>query len=1295
MSRLKSNPLIIVSVMAAVYMAGVSNVSNATDQNKISSLVPEISILGTAQFIIPAANAQGQQRYIIRFKEPAVAGYRGIGQLAAIPRNADNSIQTNAPATQSYVAHLKTQQNTFLSSVSGSLGRNIAASMSYQYAYNGMTVYLAANEVFMVNSFNQVAEIMLDKDYFLDTDAGPLLIGADNVWTGTTPAAGSAFGEGVVIGTLDSGINFDHPSFADIGGDNYDHTNPLGSGNYLGVCDSANTDQFDAAYTCNDKLIGGYDFVNALVPPGGTDIPGPEDEDGHGSHVASTSGGNVVNSAEINGVTGIKISGVAPHVNIVMFDVCYTAANGRALCSGAASLAAVDQALADGIVDIINFSISGGVSPWTDPVSQAFLNATDSGIFVATSAGNSGPGSGTLGHVEPWTSSSGASTHNRRFSNDVNITGPATATVPMNLTDLFAVQGDGPAMVVDMVGTINYSGIVDAGNVNGCAAFAANAFDGVVALISRGGCGFATKVNNAEAAGATGVIVHNNVPGSDPFGMGALAATNLPSVMIGQVAGADMVAFITANPTATVSAAFMTTLNFGALADSMAPFSSRGPSPIEYNKPDVTAPGVNILAAFDDDDVGTGTAAEYGIISGTSMSSPHNAGSAALIKELNPSWSASEIKSAIMMTAVTVGITKEDGVTPADLFDRGAGRVQVDVASSTGLVMNETALRFLAADPDNGGDPKTLNVPSITDFNCENSCSFEREFRSVATSLVNYTASITGLTGTVNPASFAISPGQTITLNIEIDGSASPIGVHSFGELVIEADTSGSSFSINPDNTAIPDGSYDGTLASMACELVTVSGVDPQTITGVSLELGVDHPWAGNLVVKLQNPDGDVLTVMNRPGAAELADDGGTGGFGDSSNLQAASPVTYVDGASTSAENLGASISGAQSACLDDGICDYSPAPGAVATPPASLNEMITGTVNGDWNICVGDSVLFNSGEIDNITLNMLKELVPELHLPAVIIGFPHQPIVDVTPDQIEVSVAVGGSDNQIINISNSGLVADLNWTIAGTGSVPNYTINQPGIFTNTSLSTQITPFGGAGVYTADSFVVAGDNNLIETISFQGVTNGNLLADSTAVTVSIYADNNGVPAGNPVIGNEVFTISLAPDDPNLDLGNGSGSINFDILGANGAGVELPAGTYWITAFPTVSNTNFWFMFKGVDITPGNAQLIDPSDLFGGGFVNWTDRGPVFAGMAYSLSNELNCGAPWLSASINSGATAATTNVDVTVTMDSTGLAVGVYRAAICINTNDFDRPLMSVPVIMAVSDIIFANGFEN
>jgi hypothetical protein len=196
-------------------------------------------------------------------------------------------------------------------------------------------------------------------------------------------------GDGIVIGDLDTGYNSKSPSFAATDDKGYTIINPLGHGKYIGQCSTYGI----SLAGCNDKVIGVWDFVSYGVSV--------EDNVGHGSHTGSTAGGNS-RSATLGGFKA-HISGVAPHANLVIYRVCDP--NG---CPGSSIDNAVDQAIADGIIDVINFSISGGQSPWKDSNSLSFLAAEEAGIFVAAAAGNTNtsvpiPVPGSVNHQEPWT----------------------------------------------------------------------------------------------------------------------------------------------------------------------------------------------------------------------------------------------------------------------------------------------------------------------------------------------------------------------------------------------------------------------------------------------------------------------------------------------------------------------------------------------------------------------------------------------------------------------------------------------------------------------------------------------------------------------------------------------------------------------------------------------------------------------------------------------------------------------------------------------------------------------------
>ena len=413
------------------------------------------------------------------------------------PRNRRGQIGCRAPpASQAYLSFLEAQQQTAIVAVEQRLGRPVEVAFQYLAALNAFAVRLTPAEAARIADLPQVQAVYRDVERVLDSDVGPIDIEAPEIWNGDTGTLKATRGEGIVIGVINTGINHAHPSFAATDGDGYTHSNPFGAGLFKGWCAT------NAGF-CNAKLIAAYDLY-----PGGSG--GPEDTNGHGSHTASTAGGNAHNAVFDVGTTpyNLRIQGVAPRANIVAYKVC------NPLCPGSASIAAVNSAILNDQVDVLNYSISGSDSPWTDPVDLAFLDAFNAGIFVSTSAGNSGPGASTIAHTGPWNTATAASTINRIIANTLDVTG---STPPAELQARPAVPGDNTSILANLSGPIRYN----PANANGCNTFSAGYFTNSLALIQRGNCDFSIKVTNAENAGATGVVIFNNV-GGPPISMGSL-----------------------------------------------------------------------------------------------------------------------------------------------------------------------------------------------------------------------------------------------------------------------------------------------------------------------------------------------------------------------------------------------------------------------------------------------------------------------------------------------------------------------------------------------------------------------------------------------------------------------------------------------------------------------------------------------------------------------------------------------------------------------------------------------------
>ena len=744
----------------------------------------------------------GRMPYIIGFRGAPTVTFEAQLEASQAPLLAKSAEALDA-TVEAYAQSLESRQIAHETRLKDKLDRDFSVAHRMQHAFNGIVAELTPAEAALLAQDPAVTLVEPYTEYALGDEVAPAVIGAPVVWNDGTGIHRAAFinrnrtevsvfnrrarGEGVIVGIIDSGINFASPSFAGVEPDTgFEFTNPLGDGTFLGSCATGGVD----AGRCNDKLIGGWDFVcgppgNLCGQPNIAEEPGFGDTGSHGSHTAGTSAGNT-RTTTFRG-TQVTLSGIAPRANVIAYDACYTlTTTGQGLCPNVSTLASINQAIADG-VDVINYSIGGGSQPWSEAISQAFLAATDAGIFVSASAGNSGPGPSTHGHSQPWVMTVAAAQSGRAgYEFTLNVTG---AGVPANLSQILMNQGSGG---VELTGSIPNSvlraGAGFTGTTDGCTAsggFTAGFFANRIALVRRGGCTFIEKATNAAAAGARAVIIVNNTTGGiAPSVPGA----TVPVFGIAQAEGVALQGLTVSNPALSAVIPFPAT-RVDNTADQLAAFSSRGPAAFSVLKPDITGHGVNIL-----EPVSCASAAQWttpacaniiGMMSGTSMSSPQVAGSGALLRQIFPSWTPAEIKSALMMTA-RQGVLSETGAL-ATPFMAGAGRVQVDLAAKAGLVLDEQRADYLAANPGAGGDVAALNLASMANRGCgPASCTFTRTFRSTRATFQTFSATLSGVPGSVSSPVFTVAPFDTVTLTVTVNTSGQPADAsYRFGTLAL------------------------------------------------------------------------------------------------------------------------------------------------------------------------------------------------------------------------------------------------------------------------------------------------------------------------------------------------------------------------------------------------------------------------------------------------------------------------------------------------------------------------------
>ncbi len=774
---MKHRSLLFLSIALAVN-AGAGEPAALTLANTQPMIAEKRPVTATEESRKATTAAGEKAVYIVQLADPAVASYSGgiAGFAATSPRMTGASrLDVNSRESQTYAGFLLNKQESTRRHCEQALGRKLNVKFNYQHAFNGMAMELTRDEAKMVGALPQVVKITKERFEYPTTDAGPQWIGADAIWGNPDYPSykGQSRGEGMVVAVLDSGVNSSHPSFADIGGDGYDHDNPLGAGNYIpgSYCDTV-----DPSF-CNDKLIGAWGFTRGPQDPNS-----PEDSDGHGSHTASTAVGNVLKDATLVAPTTSltrDISGVAPHANLIVYDVCIDS------CPGSALLAAVEQVVIDAAalpngIQALNYSISGGDDPYNDPVELGFLNATEAGIFVSASAGNDGPGASTVAHNSPWVATVAAMTHSRKMVNTLTDLS-SDATSLNNISSVGFTSGYGPAPIIYAGDFPTANGSANDSDPAQCLdPFPAGHFNGEIVVCDRGAIARTAKGDNVLAGGAGGFVLANTeAQGEDVSG----DSHSLPAVHIGFNDGEVLRTWLATqtNTTATISGAVLT--DTPANGDIMAGFSSRGPNLSgDILKPDVGAPGVSIFAAVANDGSGP---VDYNFLSGTSMSSPHNAGAAALVSAVRPEWSPYAIKSALMMTAKRRGLYKDDGVTPTDAFDVGAGRIDLNDVQNAGLILNETQANFLAANPATGGDPKTLNIASMQDSNCVGECSWTRTVTSASDRAVSYVVRANGPKGLglqVRPGYLRLQPGESADITVRADTTLAEAGWN-FAEL--------------------------------------------------------------------------------------------------------------------------------------------------------------------------------------------------------------------------------------------------------------------------------------------------------------------------------------------------------------------------------------------------------------------------------------------------------------------------------------------------------------------------------
>lgn len=690
----------------------------------------EQTVVGTAK---PTRYTAG--RYVVVMRDPSVAGYTGnLKGYAATKAAPGASFREDTTAARRYAGHLRQTHVSLAREVGADVDR------SYTVATNGFAAELTAAQALDLATDRRVLAVEKDEARHLDTWNTPDflgLAGKKGVWkqTGGIESAG----DGIVIADLDTGIWPESKSF--IG-------KPLGKkpkttwditmrgtatrmekkdgSLFTGECE---TGENWTASLCSTKIIGARYYPEtflATTPPDEI-APGESisarDGDGHGTHTASTAAGNVVKNATVEGRKFGKISGMAPAAKLAIYKVCWEDTDpDTGGCYNSAVLAAIDDAVSDG-ADVLNFSISGATDTVVDVVELAFEGAAEAGVFVSASAGNSGPAASTVAHNSPWLTTVAASTHANLentlvLGNGTQIVGASIAGQPVKETTLVSSESS-----VVAGGDAEDAALCGPGTLDG------TKVKGTVVVCMRGVYDRVAKSAEVRRAGGKAMVLANATEGS-------LDAEfhSVPTVHISHTDTPKVLNYLEAAGAATAK------IELGNITKKKTPlpqvggFSSRGPAianDSDLLKPDISAPGVSVLAAVSPP---TNKGRRYDLYSGTSMSAPHITGLAAFIAGEKPAWTPMDIKSAMMTTATSVRDDK--GRPSTDWFGQGAGQVRPKQFLKPGLFVTSDGTDwrgFITGQGLDTGVPalaaKDLNVPSMAEGALTGTTSFSRTFR--------------------------------------------------------------------------------------------------------------------------------------------------------------------------------------------------------------------------------------------------------------------------------------------------------------------------------------------------------------------------------------------------------------------------------------------------------------------------------------------------------------------------------------------------------------------------------------
>ncbi|GAA0264875.1 hypothetical protein GCM10009539_59130 [Cryptosporangium japonicum] len=663
--------------------------------------------------------------HLVQLVDAPIAAYPGgrsvrNGALDGTRPRRGQRLGVDSVAVRRYRAYLDQQLRSVLQQLPG-----VPAVYAYRWTFNGFAAALTPDQVAAARRLPGVRSVTRDSVHTLDglEPAGTTeflgLPGPTGAWERLGGPARA--GAGTVIGFVDSGIWAAHPSFA----------NPRPAApRYRGTCDAGRVVK---DFRCRGALVGARWYLSGLTPDAG-EPRSPADHDGHGTHAAAVAAG----AADVESDLGV-VSGVAPAARIAAYKACWRV-DGVATCAESDTVAAIDQAVADG-VDVLNVAIDGasGGSPADDPLASSLYRAAQAGVFVAASAGNDGPGARTA-HGKPWLTSVAAGTHDRAPAAVVRL-GDGT-----RLTGAGLGAGVPARPVVD--GGQCGAGSLDPGKIRGR-----------IVVCLRDANGRADQSAEVERAGGVGMVLTNADADTLTADRHAVPTVHLDAPATGKLRNY----LRDESPSAALEPARMRAT--GGSRPEVAEFSARGPDG-DALAPDLMAPGVDVVAAVSPARDG----AMFGLRSGTSVATAQVSGAAALLRAAHPRWSPAAVKSALL-TSATGGDNRisTSGGESAGPAEYGAGALAINRALDPGLFFDSSAA---ATAPYSAQNTASVVLGSLAGVR-----SVRRTVTNAGSTTARYVARVDeppGVDVAVSPAELTLEPGATASFTVTVHRVSAP-----------------------------------------------------------------------------------------------------------------------------------------------------------------------------------------------------------------------------------------------------------------------------------------------------------------------------------------------------------------------------------------------------------------------------------------------------------------------------------------------------------------------------------------